>query len=153
MPLPSRTLGLLRDYWRRERPRLVKQLRDGSAAHRPCDALFPAGTADGVVGPTTTMTLHPHEFIRRFLQHVPPRGFHRARYYGLWSAPSRTKLRRLQLALGARGAEAEPGTSDSALDDDAPAPRHPLEGETCPHCGKGRLVYVKALPPRRDIPP
>jgi putative transposase len=24
-----------------------------------------------------TMTLHPHEFIRRFLMHVLPKGFHR----------------------------------------------------------------------------
>jgi hypothetical protein len=91
--------------------------------------------------------------MRRFLQHVLPRGFHKVRYYGLWSAPSRTKLRRLQLALGSRVPEAEPETSDGARDDDAPAPRHPLEGEPCPHCGKGRLVYVKALPPRRDILP
>jgi hypothetical protein len=104
-------------------------------------------------GKWTVTTLAAHEFMRRFLQHVLPRGFHKVRYYGLWSAPSRTKLRRLQLALGSRGAEAEPETSDGARDDDAPAPRHPLEGETCPHCGKGRLVYLKALPPRRDIPP
>src|SRR6201999_1756599 len=29
------------------------------------------------------MTLAPHEFIRRFLLHVLPRGFHRIRHYGL----------------------------------------------------------------------
>ena len=29
------------------------------------------------------MTLHPHEFIRRFLIHVLPKGFHRIRHYGL----------------------------------------------------------------------
>jgi hypothetical protein len=28
-------------------------------------------------------TLHPHEFIRRFLMHVLPKGFHRIRHYGL----------------------------------------------------------------------
>ncbi len=53
VPLPSRTLRLLRDYWRRERPRFIEQLRERPAAHLPCDALFPAGTADGVVGPTS----------------------------------------------------------------------------------------------------
>jgi hypothetical protein len=26
------------------------------------------------------MRLHPHEFIRRFLMHVLPKGFHRIRY-------------------------------------------------------------------------
>jgi putative transposase len=30
-----------------------------------------------------TMRLHPHEFIRRFLLHVLPKGFHRIRHYGL----------------------------------------------------------------------
>ncbi|HUS96063.1 MAG TPA: transposase, partial [Hyphomicrobiaceae bacterium] len=30
-----------------------------------------------------TMTLKPHEFIRRFLIHVLPAGFHRIRHYGL----------------------------------------------------------------------
>jgi hypothetical protein len=28
-----------------------------------------------------TMRLHPHEFIRRFLMHVLPKGFHRIRHY------------------------------------------------------------------------
>jgi hypothetical protein len=30
-----------------------------------------------------TMTLSPDEFIRRFLLHVLPKGFHRIRHYGL----------------------------------------------------------------------
>ncbi len=29
------------------------------------------------------MTLSTHEFIRRFLMHVLPGGFHRIRHYGL----------------------------------------------------------------------
>ena len=41
------------------------------------------------------------EFIRRFLMHVLPRGFHKVRYYGLWSAPnqSRHHAARIQLQL------------------------------------------------------
>jgi Putative transposase/Transposase zinc-binding domain len=35
------------------------------------------------------MTLATHEFIRRFLIHVLPAGFHRIRYYGLLASPSR----------------------------------------------------------------
>jgi hypothetical protein len=31
------------------------------------------------------MTLAADEFIRRFLQHVLPRGLHKVRYYGLWA--------------------------------------------------------------------
>ena len=37
------------------------------------------------------MTLAPHEFIRRFLIHVLPKGFHRIRHYGLFAkAAART---------------------------------------------------------------
>ncbi len=36
-----------------------------------------------------TMTLDPHEFIRRFLLHVLPKGFHRIRHYGLLANGSR----------------------------------------------------------------
>jgi Putative transposase len=35
------------------------------------------------------MTLHPHEFIRRFLMHVLPKGFHRIRHYGLFANGNR----------------------------------------------------------------
>ena len=37
------------------------------------------------------MTLAPHEFIRRFLLHVLPRGFHRIRHYGLLANGSRAE--------------------------------------------------------------
>ena len=37
-------------------------------------------------GRYTTMTLDAHEFIRRFLIHVLPKGFHRIRHYGCWQA-------------------------------------------------------------------
>jgi hypothetical protein len=102
-------------------------------------------------GRLTTMTLRPHEFMRRFLQHVLPKRFHRVRYFGLWSGPWRAKRRRLQLALGGRLPAPEP---EDIIPDDAPAPPHPLDGARCPHCGKGRLVHImELLPPRRDIPP
>ena len=44
-----------------------------------------------------TMTLEPAEFIRRFLLHVLPKGFHRIRHYGLL-ASSRTKAETLAQA-------------------------------------------------------
>ena len=44
-----------------------------------------------------TMTLSPHEFIRRFLIHVLPKGFHRIRHYGLFaSAERRHNIAQLQ---------------------------------------------------------
>ena len=36
------------------------------------------------------MTPAPHEFIRRFLLHVLPRGFHRIRHYGLLASSARS---------------------------------------------------------------
>jgi hypothetical protein len=39
------------------------------------------------------MTLATHEFIRRFLIHVLPAGFHRIRYYGLLACPATIKVR------------------------------------------------------------
>ena len=38
-----------------------------------------------------TMTLAPHEFIRRFLIHVLPKGFHRIRHYGLFANGNRAE--------------------------------------------------------------
>ena len=39
----------------------------------------------------TTMTLDVGEFIRRFLIHVLPKGFHRIRYYGLFAGSNRCR--------------------------------------------------------------
>jgi integrase/recombinase XerD len=51
VPLPSRALRLLREYWRNDRPLHVAELPACKAGLLSPDALFPAGTADGVVGP------------------------------------------------------------------------------------------------------
>ncbi len=53
MPLPSRTLRLLRDYWRSERPRFVRELPARSVEPRSREPLFPSCTADGAVGATS----------------------------------------------------------------------------------------------------
>ncbi|MHC4253638.1 MAG: tyrosine-type recombinase/integrase [Planctomycetota bacterium] len=53
VPLPSRTLRLLRDYWRDDRPLHLAELPACKVGLSPPDALFPAGRAEGVVGPTS----------------------------------------------------------------------------------------------------
>ena len=50
-------------------------------------------------GALRQMTLTPMEFIRRFLQHVLPDGFHKVRYYGLLSPSNRKMLKLLQNIL------------------------------------------------------
>jgi predicted Zn-ribbon and HTH transcriptional regulator len=60
-----------------------------------------------------TMRLHPHEFIRRFLRHVLPKGFHRIRHYGLFASTNRaesiaTARALLNVAPPAAGPQQEP---------------------------------------------
>ena len=58
------------------------------------------------------MTLGPHEFIRRFLLHVLPRGFHRIRHYGLLAGSARKAsptLCRELLSVAAPPADDPPG--------------------------------------------
>ena len=45
------------------------------------------------------MTLPVMEFMRRFLQHVLPRGFHKIRYYGILSPANQSLLARVRLAM------------------------------------------------------
>jgi len=81
-----------------------------------------------------TMTLPPREFLRRFLQHIQPRGFHRVRAYGLLHSSQRTTLRRLQLMLQGRR------QVDSALEQ-ARVNRRPR----CPACKSERLRMVRQI--------
>jgi len=97
-----------------------------------------------------TMTLEAEEFIRRFLQHVPPKGTHKVRSYGLWASSNRPLLRRVQLLLGLVD------TSDSdqaeAPQTDDP-PEAPGATHRCPYCGSLRLVPLRPLPKIPRGPP
>jgi len=60
------------------------------------------------------MTLTPHEFIRRFLIHVLPKGFHRIRHFGLFAKSSCTNnIARARELLAVCQAEAQVGHHDS----------------------------------------
>lgn len=39
------------------------------------------------------------EFMRRFLQHVLPKGFHKVRYYGLWHSSNRMRSANVRLGM------------------------------------------------------
>ena len=100
-----------------------------------------------------TMTLATDEFIRRFLLHVLPQGFHRIRYYGLLASAARAgniaRARQLLAlppilpidAIKAAGTEAT----------EPQAPEHP-----CPCCG-GRMIIIETFErgqqPRYRPPP
>ena len=108
---------------------------------------------DSRTGQTKTMTLAAQEFLRRFLQHVLPRGVHKVRYYGLWSPSHRDPLHRWQERLAPAPAPAsapEPPrpARPTAQEVPSPPPTHP-----CPYCHRGTLVCVRRLPPQGRAPP
>ena len=78
------------------------------------------------------MTLATHEFIRRFLIHVLPRGFHRIRHYGLFARTScADNIARARELLAVPKHQAEPA---DATEGNEPHP--------CPHCG-GRMIIIE----------
>ena len=94
---------------------------------------------DSSDGKRKTMTLPGHEFVRRFLQHVPRKGLHRVRAFGLLHPIRRDKLQRLQLSLSTRTAPAAPDDENSTED---------LFGfcsAPCPHCHQRTLRRGKRL--------
>src|SRR5258708_20432193 len=67
----------------------------------------------------TTMTLAPSEFIRRFLIHVLPQGFHRIRHYGLFAGSAKAEcIAPARQLLGPPG----PGTPPDANPNAASSP-------------------------------
>src|ERR1700675_5019949 len=96
------------------------------------------------------MTLATHEFIRRFLIHVLPSGFHRIRHYGLFANASRAhNIARARELLAMPTPKIKP---DQATDATEPAAlSHP-----CPCCG-ARMVIIETFErgstPRYRPPP
>ncbi len=79
------------------------------------------------------MTLSPQEFMRRFLLHVLPGGFHRIRHYGLLANGSRRD--NLALARELLGATPPPVAESAEEAAAAPAPTF-----VCAHCGHAMVV-------------
>lgn len=93
-----------------------------------------------------TMTLAATEFIRRFLLHVLPLGFHRIRYYGFLSPRRRTthlaRCRHLLTALGSETLTSRSGAADRDLA--AAATRRP--SPHCPICHDGHMRRLAPVP-------
>ena len=100
-----------------------------------------------------------HEFMRRFLQHVLPKGLHKIRYYGLWHPSRRGQAARarLVLRLDQTTAEAAHAASPSERSDDAttlsPTSNPAAPVRTCPSCKEGHLVAIGRLYPRQASGP
>jgi len=104
-----------------------------------------------------TVRLPGVEFLRRFLQHVLPRGFHKVRYYGLWHSSKRDLSSRAWLLLMLQNTidASVPMTIANLLD----LLSQPCEDEDlknpddddrsrpcCPHCGNARTTLLGELP-------
>ena len=96
------------------------------------------------------------QFLRRFLQHVLPRGFHRCRYYGLWHASKRDLSSRawllliLQKPMDGRVpftmADLLHVLSQPADAEDLMNPHDDDRTPCCPHCGSARTTLLEELP-------
>ncbi|MGO8840052.1 MAG: IS91 family transposase [Methyloceanibacter sp.] len=86
------------------------------------------------------MTLAVDEFIRRFLIHVLPSGFHRIRHYGLFANGGRTEnIARARQLLNVPATQSQAGDADSTDDGEPQALSHP-----CPCCG-GRMIIIETF--------
>ncbi|HSJ40538.1 MAG TPA: IS91 family transposase, partial [Xanthobacteraceae bacterium] len=86
------------------------------------------------------MTLATHEFIRRFLIHVLPAGFHRIRYYGLLASSKRVdNIARARKLLAVPMLPIEAIKAASANANEPQTPKHP-----CPCCG-GRMIIIETF--------
>jgi hypothetical protein len=99
------------------------------------------------------MTLATHEFIRRFLMHVLPAGFHRIRYYGLLASGKRAEN-----VARARELLMPPIIPVDAIKASSPNAAEPQTAKhSCPCCG-GRMIIIErfergATPRYRPSPP
>jgi hypothetical protein len=95
-----------------------------------------------------TLTLATGEFIRRFLIHVLPAGFHRIRHYGLFANHTRAKhLHRLRELLSDGSDDAVAPETDVV--DDSPA----TSTYTCPDCGAPMIIIETFVKQRPRAPP
>jgi hypothetical protein len=107
-----------------------------------------------------TTRLEGVEFLRRFLQHVLPQGFHKVRYYGLWHHSRRKlasrawlllvleqpsdlqrpmKIAELIEAVGQLTLFAESQNIDPGVE--------AVDRPCCPHCGSPRTTLLAEWPP------
>lgn len=87
-------------------------------------------------------TLEAAEFLRRYLQHVPPAGQHRVRYFG-WMHPAAKRRRMLVETL----------LQKPIVVAAAPPPEATRWHLRCPHCERFTLVRVGAQPRQARAPP
>ena len=99
-----------------------------------------------------TMTLDADEFIRRFLLHVLPHGYHPIRHYGfLGNRYRETKLALCRRLIGGP----PPAAAESNPSEDYRERYERLTGKSlrdCPLCGRGHMVTIETIPVGSHLP-
>jgi hypothetical protein len=101
---------------------------------------YRAPNANGGRGRQKLMTLTAQEFIRRFLIHVLPQGFHRIRHYGLFANGGRAE----NLARARELLNLPPPQDQSEPTTEADLP--PSRAQPCPNCG-GPMIVIETFDP------
>jgi hypothetical protein len=94
------------------------------------------------------MTLGGVEFLRRFCQHILPKGFVRIRHFGLLSTSKRRQLRELQHVFGI----VVPAVKDKKDWKEICNDHLNYNPGLCPQCGKAMMVTIEVLRPGRAPP-
>jgi hypothetical protein len=108
---------------------------------------------DANTGKNRYCTVTAEEFIRRFLQHVLPKGLVKVRYYGFFSHSNRHLLHRIRQLLQHWVTTRSPGETEAG-----PAakpktkPSVPDQAHRCPKCGRV-MRLIETLKPQRRRPP
>ena len=98
-------------------------------------------------GKSEKQTVLAHEFLRRVLTHTLPKGFHRVRYYGIFSPGCHDKLKQARSLLD-RFAQATSATrpKSGVARTDVPRSRPPSPNtHPCPACHVGTMRIVAIL--------
>jgi len=94
------------------------------------------------------MTLSGVEFLRRFCQHILPRGFVRIRHFGLLATKNRPHLRKLQISHGLT----IPLNREKKDWKQLSREHLGYDPDLCPLCKKGKLVTIERFDPVRGPP-
>jgi len=94
---------------------------------------------DRKAGQMRVCTVTGHEFMRRFLQHVLPKGLHKVRYCGLWHSSRRAQRQNLRRTMLLEEAQKTPPPQSPAIAALTHAPEQDAANGTpnppCPYCG------------------
>jgi hypothetical protein len=104
---------------------------------------------DRIGGRWITSRIEGCEFIRRYLQHVLPKGFHKVRYYGIWHTSNSNHVSTLVAPMTiAALISGKPLPKTENMDQDTP-----INKLKCPHCGSDQLILLERLPRPRSRSP